>query len=86
MSTAALSPRWQTKFGRFVRTYGAARLARKLEVDPAAIYQWVRGQTSPRAPKARTIVILASEITRLSLDDIYSQYELHQAAESQDAC
>jgi transposase-like protein len=67
--------RWQTKFATFVRRYGTARLARDLEVDPAAVYQWVRGATSPRLTSARRIMALSHE---LSLEDIYQQREAAQ--------
>jgi DNA-binding XRE family transcriptional regulator len=83
------SVRWATPFGRFVRTYGVAQLAQQLQVEPAAIYQWVRGHTSPRPPTARAIVQLYSlyiclELASgkrvhasLKLDDIYAQRDLH---------
>lgn len=51
--------RWNTRFGQFIRIFGVAALARALEVEPAAIYQWVRGYTSPRPPKARAIVSMS---------------------------
>lgn len=81
--------RWGTPFGRFVRMYGVALLAQQLQVEPAAIYQWVRGHTSPRPPTARAIVNLhglylcleqASGKTAdpsLNLNDIYAQRDLH---------
>jgi hypothetical protein len=83
--------RWGTPFGRFVRTYGVAQLAEQLKVEPAAIYQWVRGHTSPRPPTARAIVQLytlyicleqasgktAAVDPSLRLDDIYAQRDLH---------
>lgn len=85
------SIRWDTPFGRFVRTYGVAQLAQQLQVEPAAIYQWVRGHTSPRPPTARAIVQLymlyvcleeasgkrAAADVALKLDDIYAQRDLH---------
>jgi hypothetical protein len=68
----AASCRWQTRFARLVRRYGVARLAHDLEVDPAAIYQWVRGSVSPRPDKAMLIVVLLQPVGRLRLEDIYS--------------
>jgi len=65
--------RWETKFARFVRHYGVARLARTLEIDPAAIYQWIRGSVSPRPANARIIVALAHNLT---LEDIYRHREI----------
>lgn len=60
--------RWETRFARRIRKYGVAKLARDLEVDPTAIYQWIRGSVSPRPDKAMTIVVL---VGRLKLEDIY---------------
>lgn len=69
--------RWQTRFGRFVRRYGAAKLARDLNVEPSAIYQWIRGYTAPRPQTIVTIVLLSRENrTRLTITDIYAQREL----------
>jgi len=65
------SCRWQTRFARLVRSYGVAKLARDLEVDPTAIYQWVRGSVSPRPDKAMLIVVLLQPVGRLRLEDIY---------------
>ncbi len=65
------SCRWQTRFARLVRRYGVAKLARDLEVDPTAIYQWVRGSVSPRPDKAMLIVVLLQPVGRLRLEDIY---------------
>jgi DNA-binding XRE family transcriptional regulator len=65
------SCRWETKFARLVRRYGVAKLARDLQVDPTAIYQWVRGSVSPRPDRAMTIIILLQPLGRLKLEDIY---------------
>jgi hypothetical protein len=83
--------RWGTPFGRFVRMYGVALLAQQLQVEPAAIYQWIRGHTSPRPPTARAIVKLADVYVTLEqasgnapamnasieLNDIYAQRDIH---------
>ena len=69
--------RWRTRFARLVRRYGVARLARDLQVDPTAIYQWVRGNVSPRPDKAITIIELVRPLGRLRLEDIYKQREFH---------
>jgi DNA-binding XRE family transcriptional regulator len=66
-----VSCRWETRFARLVRSYGVAKLAKDLEVDPTAIYQWVRGSVSPRPDKAMLIVVLLKQVGRLRLDDIY---------------
>lgn len=70
-SGRSASCRWQTRFARLVRRYGVAKLARDLEVDPTAIYQWVRGSVSPRPDKAMLIVVLLQPVGRLRLEDIY---------------
>lgn len=70
-SEPTTSCRWQTRFARLVRRYGVAKLARDLEVDPTAIYQWVRGSVSPRPDKAMLIVVLLQPVGRLRLEDIY---------------
>ena len=70
--------RWKTRFGVFVRTFGTTELAHQLNIDPQAIYHWIRGQTSPRPHLARTIVSLASSTAvSLTLEDIYAQRDLH---------
>ena len=74
------SCRWETRFARLVRQYGVARLARDLQVDPTAIYQWVRGSVSPRPDKAMTIVVLLQPVGRLRLEDVYHHRLAVQAA------
>lgn len=64
--------RWKSKFGRFVLAYGVARLAAKVEIDPSAVYHWVRGLNAPRRTHAMVIRDLAHEEgVRLTLDQIY---------------
>lgn len=64
--------RWQSKFARFVGSFGVAALASHLDVESAAIYQWIRGNTSPRPLNAQKIQKLAKRRgVSLSLDDIY---------------
>jgi hypothetical protein len=66
------SNRWNSKFARFVRKYGVARLATQIEIQPSAIYFWIRGVTSPRRGHAEIIQRVARECgVRLSLDQIY---------------
>lgn len=68
-----ISNRWNSTFARFVQAYGAARLAKGLEVHPTAIYQWVRGVTSPYIAHAVIIRRLARKSgVKLTLDEIYS--------------
>jgi DNA-binding XRE family transcriptional regulator len=56
-----------------VRRFGVAKMARELQVDPTAIYQWIRGKVSPRPDKARAIIQLLMPLGRLRLEDIYDQ-------------
>src|SRR5450759_2859486 len=63
--------RWETKFARTVRRYGVAKLAHELQIEPGAVYQWIRGSVSPRPDKAMALVILLLPIGRLSLQDVY---------------
>jgi hypothetical protein len=67
-----MSNRWKSKFARFVMAYGVERLARGLEIDPSAIYHWIRGATAPRRVHAAIIQRLAREAgVKLTLDQIY---------------
>ena|ERR1700687_5666453 len=79
------SCRWQTRFARLIRIYGVAKLARDLEVDPTAIYQWIRGSVSPRPDKAMTIVVLLQPVGRLRLEDIYQHRLTVQANATMEA-
>jgi hypothetical protein len=64
--------RWESKFARFVRTYGAERLAGALDVHSSAIYHWIRGVTTPRPDRAAIIQRLAYESgVTLTFDDVY---------------
>ncbi len=66
------SNRWESRFGRFIQSYGVAHLATELEIQPGAIYQWIRGITAPRPAYAAAIRDLAhGSGFRLSLDEIY---------------
>lgn len=60
------------KFGAFVMKVLPENLATELNVDPAAVYQWLRGEHIPRPKKALAIVEIARrEGVTLSLEDIY---------------
>lgn len=80
-SCAALDVRWRTRFARLLRRYGVARMARALEVDPTAIYQWVRGSVSPRPSKAILVISLVRPLGRLRLEEIYAQRALYAHAD-----
>jgi hypothetical protein len=64
------------KFDHFVREFGVEELARRLAVNPSAIYHWLRGSTSPHPANALKIQVLARRrgIT-LTLDDIYQHFK-----------
>jgi hypothetical protein len=67
-----VSGRWESKFARFVQTYGAERLAGALNVHSSAIYHWIRGVTAPRPDRAAIIRRLAHESgVTLTFDDVY---------------
>jgi DNA-binding XRE family transcriptional regulator len=65
--------RWESSaFARFVRRYGVTSLAKKLDIQPPAIYHWIRGSTHPRVEIAHEICRLAAARgMRLSLDKVY---------------
>lgn len=65
-----------SKFDHFVREFGVEELARRLAVNPSAIYHWLRGSTSPHPANAMKIQALARRrgIT-LTLDDIYQHFK-----------
>ena len=74
-----IKPRWKTRFGRFVESYGLKRLAEELKIDLSAIYHWMGGRTSPDIVNVARIQKLASrQGVDLSLMDIYRlRDELH---------
>jgi transcriptional regulator with XRE-family HTH domain len=62
----------QTKFAKFVRGFGVEDLARRLDVNPSAIYHWLRGKTIPDPKNALKVQKLAKRRgVELSLDEIY---------------
>ena len=64
--------RWQSKFARFIQSYGVESLAKQLDVLPSAIYHWIRGATTPRPAHAEVIQRLVRERgLRLTFDEIY---------------
>ena len=64
-----------TKFDQFVREFGVEDLARRLAVNPSAIYHWLRGSTSPHPANALKIQHLAKQRgVSLSLDEIYQHF------------
>jgi DNA-binding XRE family transcriptional regulator len=49
-------------------------LATELDVDPATIYNWMRGECQPSIPRAFAIIEVAQRFgTKLSLEDIYTR-------------
>jgi hypothetical protein len=77
--------RWRSKFARFVGAYGAQRIASELRIDSSAIYQWIRGSTTPRVAHAAILQRLARESgIRLTFDEIYRPWlELQAIAAGQ---
>jgi hypothetical protein len=70
------SSRWNTPFGRWVRTYSTQKLARELQrrgfsVSQLATYHWVAGRRAPRPEHARAMVMMSKH--QISLNDIYRQ-------------
>jgi hypothetical protein len=41
---------WASDFGGWAAEYGVRRLASELRLTEPAIYQWLRGRTTPRPP------------------------------------
>jgi len=47
-------------------------LALEIDVDPASVYNWLRGSTRPTIDRAYSILAVAARFgTKLTLDDIY---------------
>jgi len=65
--------RWQTKFGKWVHQFGAARLAAELGVTKGAIYYWLRlrGRVVYPDPE-HAMQIVALSCGALTLDSIYT--------------
>ncbi len=73
---------WKSKFARFVRSYGVDQLAAQLQIQPSAIYHWLRGTTAPRPIHAEIIQRLARERgARLTMDAIYGHFLSFRADE-----
>lgn len=72
---------WKSKFARFIKSYGVDSLAKQLDVQPSAIYHWLRGATTPRPVHAEIIQRLARERgARLTMDQIYGHFRSLRAA------
>lgn len=70
--TTTLRSKWNSRFGKFIRTYGTAKLATELAVNPSTIYHWMAGDSSPRPTTAQQLLIAAKTIQfRLTHRDIY---------------
>lgn len=74
---------WKSKFARFVKSYGVHDLAKRLGLDPSAIYHWIQGDTAPKPVHAEIIQRLAREHggARLTMDQIYGHFLSLRAAE-----
>jgi hypothetical protein len=75
------------KFGKFVNAFRVEKLATELDVDPAAVYCWMRNEYSPTPIKAIAIVEIARGAGfRLSLEDIYvNEARLHNEEKNRHA-
>jgi hypothetical protein len=63
---------WTGKLGSFVSAFTIDRLAGELDVDPASVYGWLRGDFHPKIEKAIAIVEIARAAgTALSLENVY---------------
>jgi len=66
--------RWDTDFGRWVRSYGVGRIVQALGQDPdlrvtsQSVYEWLQGH-APRPPRAAALVRLSEGC--LTLEAIY---------------
>ena len=71
----ALSPRWETPFGRWVHDTGVSRIVAALGRDPDlsvtnhAVYDWVAGRHPPKPAHAMALVRMSHG--RLTLEEIY---------------
>lgn len=75
MSRRSPDKRWESKLGRFVRSFGTEKLARRLRIEPSAIYHWINGRTSPHPSKAISLQRIAKRRgVTLSLDEIYQHF------------
>jgi DNA-binding phage protein len=76
--------RWRSRFGKFIRTYGTAKLARELAINTSTIYHWMGGASSPRPTTAQQILAAAKSIQfRLTHRDIYEIASVPTAEVSQ---
>lgn len=71
--------RWRTSFGRWVRAYGAARIASGMQrtghpVTHWAVYHWMAGSHSPRAEHIAALVRLSRGT--ISVGDVYRHQEV----------
>jgi transposase-like protein len=68
-------PEEQSKFDKFVRGFGVEELARHLDINPSAVYHWLRGKNVPDWKNAVKVQKLAkSRGVALSLDKLYQHY------------
>ena len=73
-----------TKFERWVKEYGVAKLVKDLaDLGPyyaatfSAVYQWLRGETEPRAAKIRGLVNLSGG--KITLQDVHDHMDAARA-------
>ena len=65
---------WETSFAKLVRRYKVSRLARAVEVDTHAVYQWIHGSVTPRPRTAIAVVLVLRQIGPITLEDVYLHF------------
>ena len=59
------------RFGSFVSSFRVENLASELDIDPAAVYCWMRGDYRPKVDHAIRIIEIAKTTgTQLTLEDV----------------
>ncbi len=80
MARRSEDKRWDSKFAQFVQGFGVEKLAKRLRIEPSAVYHWMSGKTSPHPSKAISIQGIAKRRgVSLSLDEIYSHFRAVQS-------
>jgi len=63
---------FSSRFGAFIAGFRVDNLATELDVDPATVYGWCRGDWKPKIERAFQIIEIARRSgTALTVEDIY---------------
>ncbi len=54
-----MGKRWDSPLARFVRSFGASRLAAQLGIHENSVYHWIADRNHPRPEHARELVELS---------------------------